>query len=99
MLAELKIYKDCTSEEPTKVYTCRRLLLKTSKQIKSLVERLNKAKTEEEQELINIEVLKSIFPNFDEADFDFIDPENWLEFVKTINGETSAIEQKAVKNF
>ena len=41
MEAKLNIYADCTSEKPTKTYVCRRLLLKVSKKVASLVEGMN----------------------------------------------------------
>ena len=41
MLAVLNIYKDCTSEEPTKKYICRRLLLGVSKKVQALSENMS----------------------------------------------------------
>ena len=97
MNAELKIYKDCTSEEPTKVYTCRRLLFKTSKEVTALAEQL-KGKTEEEQIEINIKVIKTIFPDFQAEEFEYIDPVEWLNFVNEIGRETAQILKHAQKN-
>jgi hypothetical protein len=97
MNAQLKIYADCTSEEPTKVYTCRRLLFKTSKEINSLAEKLQ-GKSEEEQIAINIQVIKTIFPDFQDEEFDFIDPVEWVRFVNEIGQETAKIVGQAQKN-
>lgn len=96
MYAVLNIYRDCTSEEPTKQYVCRRLLLGVSKKVQSLSENMN-GKTEEEQSTITLDILKTIFPNFDDADFDFIDPIEWLNFVETIARETNEIIMHTAK--
>lgn len=96
MNAVLNIYKDCTSEEPTKKYICRRLLLGVSKKVQSLSDNMN-GKSEEEQEAITLDILKTIFPHFDDSDFDFIDPTEWLNFVTEIGRETNAIVANAVK--
>lgn len=96
MLAELKIYKDCTSEKPTKVYTCRRLLLGVSKKVQSLSENMQ-GKSEEEQERITLDILKTIFPNFDNDDFNFVDPVEYMQFVNALAAETNEILENAAK--
>ncbi len=98
MEARLNIYSDCSSEEPTKVYICRRLLYKTSKKIAALIERMKEA-TPEEQEQITIDVIKTIFPDFKTEEFGDIDPTEWLNFVNQINNETNEILTNASKNF
>lgn len=96
MYAVLNIYKDCTSEEPTKQYICRRLLLGVSKKVQSLSDNMN-GKSEEEQEAITLDILKTIFPNFENDDFNYIDPTEWLKFVNEIANETNEIVANAVK--
>ena len=90
MNAVLNIYKDCTSEKPTKQYICRRLLLGVSKKVQSLSENME-GKSEAEQEALTLDILKTIFPNFDNSDFDYIDPNEWLKFVQEIANETNEI--------
>ena len=97
MEAKLNIYADCTSEKPTKTYVCRRLLLKVSKKVASLVEGMNN-KTEAEQEVITIDVIKTIFPEFKDEEFEGIDPIEWLDFIKEISKETNDILTVAQKN-
>lgn len=97
MNAELKIYKDCTSEEPTKVYTCRRLLFKTSKAIASLADQLQD-KSPEEQAEVTIAIIKVIFPEFQDEEFECIDPQDWANFVAEITKETGKIVTHATKN-
>lgn len=96
MFAVLNIYKDCTSEEPTKKYICRRLLLGVSKKVQALSENMN-GKSEEEQEAITLDILKTIFPHFESDDFNYIDPTEWLKFVEEISKETNEIVQNTAK--
>ena len=97
MEAKLNIYADCTSEKPTKTYVCRRLVLKVSKKVASLVEGMN-GKSEAEQEEITIDVIKTIFPEFKNEEFEGIDPVEWLDFIKEISKETNDILTVAQKN-
>lgn len=97
MDAKLNIYKDCTSEEPTKTYVCKRLLLGVSKKVQELSENMN-GKTDKEQEEIIIDILKTIFPNFENEDFNYIDPVEYFNFIKEISSETNKIMGNAVKN-
>lgn len=96
MKAVLNIYKDCTSEEPTKQYICRRLLLGVSKKVQSLSDNMN-GKSEEEQEAITLDILKTIFPNFENEDFNYVDPTEWLKFVNEIARETNEIVANTAK--
>jgi hypothetical protein len=96
MLAVLNIYKDCSSEEPTKQYVCRRLLLGVSKKVQSLSDNMA-GKSEEEQEAITLDILKTIFPHFENDDFNYIDPTEWLKFVEEISRETNEIVTAAAK--
>ena len=96
MNAVLNIYADCASEKPTKTYVCRRLLLGVSKKVQSLCENLD-GKSAEEQERITLDILKTIFPNFDTADFDGVDPVEYAAFVAAIAAETNEIIENAAK--
>ena len=96
MNAVINIYKDCTSEKPTKQYICRRLLLGVSKKIQALSDNMQ-GKSEAEQEAITLDILKTIFPNFENDDFNFIDPTEWLRFVEAIASETNEIVNNAAK--
>lgn len=97
MNAILNIYKDCTSDEPTKQYVCKRLLLGVSKKVQALSENMD-GKTDAEQEEITIDILKTIFPNFDSDDFNYIDPVEYFNFIQEISNETSKIMSNAIKN-
>lgn len=97
MEAKLNIYADCTSDKPTKTYTCKRLILKVSKKIGSLLETMQ-GKDEAEQERITIDVIKTIFPDFKDEEFECLDPQEWLAFVKEVTRETNSILENAQKN-
>ncbi|MBR3617426.1 MAG: hypothetical protein IKN46_01985 [Acholeplasmatales bacterium] len=96
MEAKLNIYNDC-SGEPTKTYVCKRLILKVSKKVSSLVDKMKDASAEE-QERITIDVIKTIFPDFKDEEFDGVDPIEWLRFVEEISKETNQILSNASKN-
>lgn len=97
MEAKLNIYADCSSETPTKTYVCRRLILKVSKKVGALIESLE-GKNEAEQEQITIDVIKTIFPDFKNEEFEYLDPQEWLMFVTQITSETNNILENAQKN-
>ena len=97
MEAKLNIYADCTSEEPTKTYVCRRMLLKVAKKVASMTSNMDK-KSEDEQEQITLDVLKTIFPDFKDEDLEGIDPAEYMRFVEAIGFETNQILQIAQKN-
>lgn len=96
MNAVLNIYKDCSTDQPTKSYVCRRLLLGVSKKVQAMSDNMQ-GKTEAEQEKITLDILKTIFPHFENDDFNYIDPIEWLKFVEEISKETNEILHNAVK--
>ena len=96
MEAKLNIYQDC-SGEPTKTYVCKRLILKVSKKVSALVEEMN-GKSEKDQEQLTIDIIKTIFPDFKDEEFEGLDPIEWLNFINEINKETNAILENAQKN-
>jgi hypothetical protein len=71
-------------------------LLGVSKKVQSLSDNLN-GKSEAEQEAITLDILKTIFPHFENDDFNFIDPTEWLKFVEEIGRETNEIVQNTAK--
>ena len=97
MEAKLNIYANCESEEPIKTYVCRRLLLNTSKEVAALAEKLQ-GKSLKEQEEITINIIKTIFPDFKDEEYNYIDPVEWIKFINDINSETAQIQAAAKKN-
>lgn len=97
MEAELKLYKDCTSEEPTKVFVCRRLIYKVAKTLQELTEKVAKSNDEDEQERLTVKILQTIFPDFADDDLNYIEPNEYTRFIQQIQGgvaDVLAVAQK-----
>ena len=93
MIAKLGIYENCESEAPTKVYTCRRLLYGVSKKALALAQKCEN-KTAEEQEAVMVEMLQAIFPEFQAAELEFVDP---VELGALINALQSNSENEVAR--
>lgn len=94
---KLNIYSDCTSEKPTKTYTVRRMLFKTAKELGTLQEESKTAK-DEDQIALTLKMLKCVIPDFDEADFEGVDPIELGAFFRELGAEISGVVQTAAKN-
>jgi hypothetical protein len=97
MNAELKLYKDCTSEEPTKVFVCRRLIFKVAKTIEELSAKVQKSTDADEQERLTVKILQSIFPDFGDDDLNYIDPNEYARFIQQIQGGVAEVLETAQK--
>ncbi len=94
---KINIYGDCTSEEPTKTYTVRRLLFKTAKELGALQEESAEAK-DEDQIALTLKMLQCVIPEFDENDLDGVDPVELGGFFREISAEIGGVVQNAAKN-
>lgn len=94
---KLNVYADCTSEEPTKVYVCRRLLFKTATELSAFQEESQKAELKDQTEIM-VKMLKCVFPNFVDEDLNGIDPLELGRFFKAISGGINGVLQRAEKN-
>ena len=94
---ELKVYADCQAEEPSKVYTCRRILFKTANELGSLQEASANANNDDQREIM-LKMLKCVFPDFSDEDLDGIDPIELGQFFKSLGSEINAVVAKAEKN-
>ena len=97
MIAKLGIYEDCEKEEPTKVYICRRLLYGVSKKALALAQQAEN-KTPEEQEGVMVEMLQAIFPEFEAAELEFIDPEELGALINALQNRSAAEVARVQKN-
>ena len=97
MIVKLGIYKDCTSEKPAKVYECRRLLFGVSKKALALAEKAE-GKTYAEQEAALVEMLQAIFPEFEAAEMDFVDPVELSEVISALRGRSTNEVERVEKN-
>lgn len=98
MLVELKIYADNTSEEPTKVFTLRRVNLKTQMAMAELESQDLTALPPMEQIKANLNFIQTLFPTFTEEDFDLLDLEDWKKFCSQLGDELRKVQTNAIKN-
>ena len=98
MNAKLNIYSDCSSAEPTKVYECKRLLFGISKKALSIYNKMQKSDDENEQIEALVDLLQTIFPEFEREEIDFVDAKELIAFVNEIVNSTNAELNKSQKN-
>lgn len=94
---KLNVYADCTSEEPTKSYTVRRILFKTAKELGTLQKESENA-TDDQQIEITLKMLKCVAPDFKDEDLDGIDPVELGAFFRDLGAEVHEIVKNAAKN-
>lgn len=97
MNAKFGIYKDCASSEPTKVYECKRLLFGVSKKALAISKEMN-SKTQEEQLDLLVDLLQTIFPEFEADEINFVDAVELGKFVNELVHATNAELNKSQKN-
>lgn len=98
MNAKFGIYKDCSSNEPTKVYECKRLLFGISKKALSIYNQMQKTDDENEQIEALVDLIQTIFPNFERNEIDYVDAKELIAFVNEIVDNTTAELHKSQKN-
>lgn len=94
---KLNVYADCQSEEPSKVYTCRRILFKTATDLGALQEQSKNAENEKQQEIM-LKMIKCVFPNFEDEDLQGVDPIELGNFFKSLGSEINQVVSQAEKN-
>lgn len=102
MIAELKIYEDCSSEEPTNVYTMYRTTTRVSKQMADLQQKYTKmqATADDYEEVIQDldSLLKTIFPKITDEELESLSVEEKMDFVWAIANHFNQVANKALKN-
>lgn len=96
MELKLNIYNDCTSEEPSKTYVIRRILLKTAKELDAINQEAKENKGDEWDNVLKM--LKCIIPDFQDEDIDGVDPTEFGNFMKQVGQEIHSIMENAQKN-
>lgn len=95
MIAELKIYKDCSSEEPIKTYKLYRVSIDIARKLRNVkVE----GEGEEAQFSGMLKMLQVLFPNFTEEDLNLLDLVEYRTFVDKVGKAIRGIEEYAIKN-
>lgn len=97
MNIKINVYNDCTSDEPTKTYTIKRILFKTAKELTAIQSKSKTAKDEEQTE-ITLKMLQTVIPEFTAEDLDGVDPFELGEFFRSVGAEINAVVAKAEKN-
>lgn len=97
MIAKIGIYDNCASEKPSKVYICHRLLFGISKKALALAQNAEN-KTAEEQEAVLVEMLQAIFPEFEAAELDLVDPAELAELIDKLQKSSNGEFERVAKN-
>lgn len=97
MEIKINVYADCTSEEPSKTYTIRRILFKTAKELGQLQAEASEV-DEKKQEEYTLKMLKCVFPNFEDEDLNGVDPIELGQFFRKLGAEISGVVANAQKN-
>lgn len=98
MNAKFGIYKDCSSSEPTKVYECQRLLFGVSKKALSIYKDIQGSEDLDEQIEAIVDLVQTIFPDFEREEIDYVDAKELIAFVGEIVKDTNAELHKSQKN-
>lgn len=97
MEIKINVYADCTSEEPSKTYTIRRILFKTAKELGQL-QADSKEADEKEQEKYTLKMLQCVLPDFKEEDLNGVDPIELGAFFRELGTQVSNVVAEAQKN-
>lgn len=98
MNAKLNIYEDCSSDKPIHTYECKRLLFGVSKKALSIYNKMQKTDDGNEQIEAIIDLLQTIFPDFERDDIDKVDAKELIAFVNEIVNSTNEELHKSQKN-
>ena len=98
MNAKFGIYKDCSSDTPTKEYECKRLLFGISKKAMSIYNKMQETNDENEQIEALVDLIQTIFPNFEREEINYVDAKELIDFVYEIVESTNAELHKSQKN-
>lgn len=94
MIAELKIYEDCSSKEPTKTYPVYQVTTKVSKRIADFQDKYDKNMSMEEATKELNYMFKSIFPTITDEELECTSIENQMEFVWAIVNHFNKVASK-----
>lgn len=82
-MAQLNIYKDCSSDKPSKTYECRRLLFGVTQQALALAEEMQ-GKSQADQFKMIGEFIQVIFPDITDEDIACMDIAEMKSFVSDV---------------
>ena len=98
MIAELKIYEDCSSPEPTKTYPLYRVTTRVTKQLADFQVKSEEGMgTDEAMEELRF-VFKTIFPKITDEELDCVSIEEMMDFVWAVVNHFNNVSGKNLKN-
>ena len=97
-MAQLNIYADCTSDAPSKVYECKRLLTGFALKINAVVEEMKGKKKQMEQYELLLNFVRELFPQMTEEEALCIDTRELMPFFNELMKMPSGAMAKAQKN-
>lgn len=103
MIAELKIYEDCSSKEPTKVYPLYQITTRVSKQMADFKDKYDnnfKPTADDYEEVMNDldDLIRKVFPKITDEELEDTSLENKMEFVWAVVNHFNGIANKTLKN-
>lgn len=97
-MAQLNIYADCTSDAPSKVYECKRLLTGFALKINAVADEMKKKKQQIEQYELLLNFIKELFPEMTEEEALCIDTRELMPFFNELMAMPRGAMVKAQKN-
>lgn len=102
MIAELKIYEDCSNPEPTKTYPLYQITTRVSKQMADFKDKYDnfKATADDYDEVMNDlnDLIRKVFPKITDEELENTSLENKMEFVWATVHHFNGIANKTLKN-
>lgn len=96
-MAQINIYKDCSSETPEKTYTCRRVLLGIAHKFAGLVSEMEGKTYGEQIDKIG-EIVKIVFPEITDEELAGIDSAELKIFFREVMAMAQGKLEEAQKN-
>lgn len=97
-MAKINIYADCSCEQPTKTYECRRVLFGVAKKALSLGREMGDNVSEDKAFELTGKLIQLIFPQITAEELDYMDIVEMKEFAEDIFNLSVNEVEKAQKN-
>jgi hypothetical protein len=99
MIAELKIYKDCSSEEPINTYTIRRMPSYVTAKMTDILTKIQEKGMSNEDAMTEFDSLfKMLFPEITDEELRLADFGDKMEVIYAIARHYNSIGANALKN-
>ena len=102
MIAELKIFEDCSSKEPTKTFPLYQITTRVSKQMADFKDKYDNFKptSDDYEEVMNDldDLIRKVFPKITDDELDNVPLDNKMEFVWAVVNHFNSIANRTLKN-